>query len=75
MNLMRINGKIYNLDKMEIIQYREDEKTLVMWTHQEAEPRVESGPEALAAWEWLQKACIWKMETGTLNNHLSTEIK
>ena len=59
MNLMRINGKLYNFDKVTYCTFSND-GTLYIWMGDDR--FVESGPEALAAWEWLQKACIWKME-------------
>ena len=67
MNLMRINGSVYNLSHYAKTTFKNN--TLMFWTASDGLDvvcvAIESGPEALAAWEWLQKACIWKMEPVT----------
>ena len=63
MNLMRINGTIYNPSAYAMITFKNN--LLIFYNLEMTLETAEPGPEALAAWEWLQKACIWKMEPVT----------
>ena len=61
MNLIKVQGQIFNLAHFENITFN-DTNELCLWPPDDGTPYRIGGPEALAAWEWLQKACIWKME-------------
>ena len=60
MNNILINGRVYNLDKFATITFAGGELILADISNDDTYT-VETGPEALAAWEWLKGTCQWRM--------------
>lgn len=63
---VRINGSIYNLEKMSSFELEEDDKLLIFDDTTGGATFIEYGPEAVAFWEWLQSTVVWKMPVSAI---------